>query len=368
VAALERAHAAGAPFPLVLLDTMMPEMDGFTLAERINENPDLVGATVMMLSSADRHADLSRCRELGVAAYLSKPVRQSELLSAIVTALGSSPGATVARRLASRTAFEKSPRSLRLLLAEDNVINQRLAVRLLEKRGHTLVVAGNGREAIAALDKERFDAVLMDMEMPEMDGYAATAAIRATEGATGTHIPIVAMTAHAMKGDREKCLEAGMDGYVSKPLQARKLFEAVEDLVPADVTGATDPTTMEPTAAVLDQAVLLERVGGDEELLREIATLFLGECPRMLQEVRAAIDHADAPQLRLTAHALKGAVSNFGARAAYEAVWELEQLGHAGNLTRSKAALVTLEGELHRLQSAVAAWFQPGRGEKTKGT
>jgi two-component system, sensor histidine kinase and response regulator len=238
LATLEQARNAGTPFALVLLDKMMPEMDGFMLAERIKQNPDPVGATLMMLSSADRRDDVARCRELGVSAYLSKPVRQSELLKTILTVLGTSLPATTEAHRPFQHSFEKSPRSLRLLLAEDNQINQRLAARLLEKHGHSVVVANNGREALAALDKQTFDAVLMDVEMPEMDGYEATAAIRAGEQGTGRHIPILAMTAHAMKGAREQCLGAGMDSYVSKPLHPRIIIEAIERLVPADVLGA----------------------------------------------------------------------------------------------------------------------------------
>jgi signal transduction histidine kinase/DNA-binding response OmpR family regulator len=240
LAALERARNAGTPFPLVLLDMAMPDMDGFMLAERIKQNPELVGATLMMLSSADRHNDSARCRELGVSAYLSKPVRHSDLLNTIRTVLAAPHPATEPARRPIPPPFEKSPRSLRLLLAEDHIINQHLAVRLLERRGHTVVVVSNGREALAALDGQRFDAVLMDVEMPEMDGYEATAAIRANERTTGRHIPILAMTAHAMKGAREQCLGAGMDDYVSKPLHPRTLFEAIEGLVPADTPAASD--------------------------------------------------------------------------------------------------------------------------------
>jgi len=229
--ALQQARDAGTPFPLVLLDNMMPGMDGFTLAERIKADPALVGATLMMLSSADRHGDVARCRELGVAAHLTKPVRQAELRNAILAAL-SAERPKVPQPAA--TPIAPAARRLRLLLAEDNEVNQRLAVRLLEKRGHAVTVAKNGREAVAALAAGTFDAVLMDIEMPEMDGYEATAAIRAGERGSGRRIPILAMTAHAMIGAREKCLAAGMDGYVSKPLQPRSLFEAVEGIVPAD--------------------------------------------------------------------------------------------------------------------------------------
>ncbi|MGH9362390.1 MAG: response regulator, partial [Thermoanaerobaculia bacterium] len=202
LSALERAREEGEPFAVILLDAMMPEMDGFTLAEQIKLGSQ-AGATLMMLSSAGRREDAERCRALGVAAFLGKPIRQSILLDALMTALAPAPGE--AARL-EEPALRPSRPSLRLLLAEDNVVNQRLAMSLLEKRGHHVVAADNGREALAALSGGTFDAVLMDVQMPEMDGLEATAAIRAGEQQSGAHIPIIAMTAHAMKGDRERCL------------------------------------------------------------------------------------------------------------------------------------------------------------------
>jgi two-component system sensor histidine kinase/response regulator len=224
LAALEQAAQAGTPVPLVLLDAHMPEMDGFALAERIKEAPELAGATIMMLSSAAQLGDAARCREVGIECYLTKPVKQSDLLRALQKALGSVPAN--ARRPV--VALQRSARPRRILLAEDNVVNQRLAVRLLEKWGHTVVVAPNGRKALDALAGGSFDLVLMDAQMPEMSGFEATAAIRERERATGGHIWIVAMTAHALAGDRERCLRAGMDGYVAKPLQAQVLFDAIE--------------------------------------------------------------------------------------------------------------------------------------------
>ncbi|MBI3784599.1 MAG: response regulator [Deltaproteobacteria bacterium] len=225
---LMHAAAADTPFPLVLLDAHMPEMGGFELAARIKQTPELAGATIMMLSSADLTGEAARCRELGVKAFLTKPIRQSELLDAILQALDiGSPAARAVRQAESPT----SGRRLHVLLAEDNVVNQRLAVRLLEKRGHTVVVAANGREALAAYEKEAFDLVLMDVQMPEMDGFEATAAIRERERADGSHVPIVALTAHAMRDDEQRCLRAGMDAYISKPIQPATLLETFERLV-----------------------------------------------------------------------------------------------------------------------------------------
>jgi two-component system, sensor histidine kinase and response regulator len=186
----------------------------------------------MMLTSAGQRGDAARCRQLGVAAYLTKPVGQSELFDALVQVLGR--GALEAQSsepLVTRHSLREGRKRLRILLAEDNVVNQKLAVRLLEKRESTVLVASNGREAVAALEKESFDLVLMDLQMPGMDGFEATSAIREKETTSGTHIPIIAMTAHAMKGDRERCLAAGFDGYVSKPVRPQELFEAITALV-----------------------------------------------------------------------------------------------------------------------------------------
>jgi PAS domain S-box-containing protein len=240
---LHRAAARGEPFSLVILDAMMPEMDGFHLASEIQRQPDLVGNTVMMLSSADQLRDAARCRELGIARYLVKPVKQSDLLDAILLLADRpavAPAPVVSPPAGGRTPVVRSSSSLRILLTEDNPVNQRLALRLLEKQGHSLTVAGNGREAIAALERATFDLILMDVQMPEMDGFEATAAIRAAERETGKHIPILAMTAHAMKGDRERCLEAGMDGYITKPIQAAELTRAIATVL--STCRATSPS------------------------------------------------------------------------------------------------------------------------------
>ena len=228
LAALKLAREAGERFPLLLVDAQMPEMDGFALVERIKRNPELTGATIMMLTSAGLRGDAVRCRELGIHAYLTKPITQAELLEAIQLALGTAAREEAQPTLVTRHTLRESRKQLRILLAEDNAVNQVLAVRLLEKQGHTVTVAGDGREALAALEKQAFDLVLMDVQMPVMDGFEATAGIRSQEKATGAHIPIIAMTAHAMKGDRERCLAAGMDGYIAKPIQPKELYETLE--------------------------------------------------------------------------------------------------------------------------------------------
>jgi CheY-like chemotaxis protein len=231
---MARAAEIGEPFSLVLTDGHMPAMDGFGLAERIKAAPHLANAVILMLTSGDRLGDVRRCRELGISAYLMKPVRRDELRESIVSALTVQ---TADRgkdnhvlELDDRSGISpaRNQRGLRLLLTEDNVVNQRVAVRILEKAGYYVVTANNGREALEASQAQEFALILMDVQMPEMDGLEATTAIRLKEKATGDHIPIVAMTAHAMKGDETRCLAAGMDGYISKPIRARDLIELVE--------------------------------------------------------------------------------------------------------------------------------------------
>jgi len=253
LAALEQAWQGGEPFALVLLDAMMPEMDGFTLAEQIMQRPEWAGATLMMLSSAGQHTDAARCRAMGIPSYLTKPIKQSELLTAIMTVLGAAARDAERSLPATRQALGPSQRRRRLLVAEDSPVNQKLVMRLLEQWGHTVVVAPNGREALAALDEQQFDGVLMDIQMPEMDGFEVTAAMRTQEGTTGIHIPIIAMTAHAMQGDRERCLEAGMDGYIAKPIRAKELFEAIESLAPAVAAARTDAPVAQLDAVAFDK-------------------------------------------------------------------------------------------------------------------
>ena len=232
---LRWAVKAGAPLPLVLCDVHMPEMDGFMFAEAVLQDPDLRHVRIILLTSAGQRGDNARCRQLGVAGYLTKPVRQSELRDSIVKVLGAGQRARSGSNLSSQVdplsgLLDQEGRPRRILVAEDNLVNQKFVCRLVEKHGHTVVVANNGREALEAISQQEFDLVLMDVQMPEMDGFEATAEIRRREKATGKHQLIIAMTAHAMKGDRERCLRAGMDDYVSKPVGLAKMREIFDRL------------------------------------------------------------------------------------------------------------------------------------------
>jgi PAS domain S-box-containing protein len=347
LAAMREAAAAGQPFPLVLLDAHMPEMDGFTLAARIQRSPELATATLVMLTSAGQSGDVARCRALGISASLMKPIKQSDLLATILTALG----CPCPPQPPPREERPEGQRSLSVLLAEDNPINQKLAVRLLEKAGHRVRVVSTGREALTALEHAPFDVVLMDVQMPDMDGLEATARVRQSEAGTGRHVAIVAMTAHAMKGDREQCLAAGMDGYLAKPIQPAELFAVLGGLMPGGVGGGAPWPSRND---VFDPAGALARVEGDEVLLHELIELFMGSCEEQLQQLRAGCTRGDALTVRCVAHALKGAVGTFGARPAAEAALRLESMGREGELHGADEALAVLREEIDRLKQALA--------------
>jgi two-component system sensor histidine kinase/response regulator len=226
---LEKAKALGLPFSLILLDAHMPDSDGFAAAERIKKNPRWSESEVVMLTSFGSSGDAAKCSELGIHAYLPKPIKRSDLLAILQRRLGSREPETVSPPVPSPRVERHT--ALTILLAEDNRVNQIVATRLLEKRGHTVVLAETGRAALEALHKQRFDLVLMDVQMPEMDGLEATMAIRQREKLSGQHVPIVAMTANAMTGDEQRCLQSGMDGFVAKPISAQRLFATIESLL-----------------------------------------------------------------------------------------------------------------------------------------
>jgi two-component system sensor histidine kinase/response regulator len=364
LAEMERQAAAGEPYALVLLDCMMPEMDGFTLAEQIKSRPHLGAATIMMLSSSGQSGDSARCRSLGIAISLLKPIKQSELLDAIMTVLGRPGPDRNQPRPAARAGTAGPGRRLQLLLAEDNIVNQTLAVRLLEREGHTVVVAGDGREAVRVLGELPFDLVLMDLEMPEMGGFEATAVIRGQEQTTGRHVPIIAMTAHAMKGDRERCLAAGMDGYVSKPVRVEELGEAI-DAVLTRTTPATSRGPEVESASLLDLDKALTHVAGDAQLLGELVRLFLGDYPRLLADLHTATERGDARKLKIAAHTLKGSLACFAAGPAAGAAQHLEGLAGKGDLSQAAGAVTALETEVERLRPTLTALAgQPAAGKE----
>jgi len=354
---LATAVQSGDSFRLLLLDVNMPVMDGFELAGRIREQPEYDGSVIMVLTSSGMRGDAARCRDLGISAYLTKPVKQSSLLDAIMTVLGTTEPEGAEAPLVTQHTLREEQRPLRILLAEDNAVNRKIATRMLEKRGHTVLIAVNGKEVLASLDAQgerHFDLILMDVQMPEMDGMEATALIRRKEKDGGRHIPIIALTAHAMKGDREACLKAGMDGYVSKPLKADELIGAMEELFRRrPESGEEHFSADDKTEDVFDREQTLASVDGDMELLREVVSLFLGEYPKTMEEIRDAIAGGDPHRLNRAAHSLKGSVGNFCARATFDAALRLEMMGKNDNLNGAGVEFLLLTDEMERLTKAL---------------
>jgi CheY-like chemotaxis protein len=315
----------------------------------------------MMLTSGGQRGDAARCSALGIAAYLLKPVRQSELREAIVRVLNvHEPFGAVPMVTRDSLIDERDPAcALQILLAEDNPVNQKLATRLLVKRGHQVTVTANGKEALAALAERAYDLVLMDVQMPEMDGLEATRALREREKITGAHQQVVAMTALAMKGDRERCIEAGMDGYLSKPIRQQELDELLENCMERkrpDILAAATPSVQKPS---VDAAELLERVDGDYSFITELAELFRTDYPRHLRTAREALSRQDSPAVEKASHALKGALVNLAAGPASRIAQDLEAIARSGDLTHAGPALQQLEEELNRVMIQLEG-LQPG--------
>jgi PAS domain S-box-containing protein len=372
--ALREARAAGTPVPLALLDGMMPGMDGFDVAAAMRRDPALSDTAIVLLTSTIQAGDAARCRRLGISGYLLKPVVPSELRQQIGRALavtGVTPG--YARR------SEDPPVSgveLHVLVAEDNRDNQVLIARLLEKRGHTARVVADGHAVVPALDRERFDVVLMDLEMPGLDGFQATAAVRAEEARTASgetvpassssflprtggrpHLPIIALTAHALVGYREKCLAAGMDGYLAKPIDPDELGAVLQSVgagTPASGQQTAPASVAPPDAAPVDLAVALRIVDGDPALLREVADAFFGDCPGQVTALREALQAGDSAGVRAVAHRLQGSLGTLGAGPARALAARLEAQAREGRLEDGEILGQELEGELARLKAFFA--------------
>ncbi len=366
VAMLLQAAAAGAPYRLVLLDVMMPDMDGFAVAEEIGRNPSLEGTRVLMLSSMDVSANVARLTSAGVAGYLVKPIALSSLLDTIVAHLGGGPTAARTERR------EPTPvvRARRVLLVDDNAINRRVASGHLTARGHDVTEATGGVEALDVLANQRFDVVLMDVQMPGMDGFEATRCIREAEASTGQRQRVVAMTAHAMAGDRERCLAAGMDDYVAKPIARDELFAAVEFDEP---TGATCPPPSPVTAAStaplpagngsrapFDAKALEARFGGDAELMREVMAMFVNDARGMLDALRKDIAKGDGKGVERGAHTIKGCLGELCAAESQAFARELEHAGRDGRTGEYAPRFGALESSVVELLAALEAHLTHG--------
>jgi two-component system sensor histidine kinase/response regulator len=352
---LSAARLASEPYGLILTDMHMPKMDGFGLVEEIKERPDLSTATIMMLTSGGQRGDAARCGELGIAAYLLKPVRQSELRDAIARVLNAKEQAG-AIPMITQYSMQKNGASatgLHILLAEDNPVNQKLAVRLLEKRGHHVAVASTGRQALLALEKRSYDLVLMDVQMPEMDGLEATMLLREKEKLSERHQAVVAMTALVMKGDRERCMAAGMDGYLTKPIRPQELDDVLDSYVAKERVEVSLAETSDSLEESVQKEELLERVDGDCIFLAELLEIFRGDYPGQILSAREAVTKGDAAALQRVGHALKGALGNLAAPIASRIAGELESMGKGGDIAMANTLVTELEEELPRVIEAL---------------
>jgi CheY-like chemotaxis protein/HPt (histidine-containing phosphotransfer) domain-containing protein len=376
LAKIRQAAGDGQSFRLILADAVMPGLDGFTLAQQLQSDAPLAGPVILMLAAPQRHSRAKRCRDLG-ALCLEKPVSQSDLLSLIVEALGIRQQAVKAADAAQAAVSPVASRSLRVLLAEDTPANQKLAGYLLNKRGHRVELVQNGRQALEAVGREEFDAVLMDLQMPVMDGLQATRAIRKLQDPKRARLPIIAMTAHALKGDLERCLAAGMDGYISKPIKRDELIEMVERLAEKTTGGALasaaapdrsaspSPQPMEAQppdeaasatapASVFDLDLAVRRCFGKYRLFRDMARCLFDEADPLLEKMRTALADGNGVELANAAHRLKGTVGYLGAAPAMDAVRSVEQMGKRGELTGAAGAIRQLEEQLAILKQAIA--------------
>jgi two-component system, sensor histidine kinase and response regulator len=341
----------------------MPEMDGFALAAKIKEHPELADATVMMLSSAMPAGSSAHCAALGIAGLLTKPVTQSELLDAILIAIGVTAEGSNSHEVSSDVVgVDLQGSGLRILVAEDNLVNLAVATGILEKQGHVLVHAATGREAVDAFSDGSFDLILMDVQMPEMDGMEATRRIRELEEGIATHTPIVAMTAHAMAGDRERCLAAGMDDYVSKPLRKEDLLRAVEGAKVAADKESNSPILAFPRSAseevLVDIDQLRDVTDNEPERIRRLIGIYLSQVAPMLVELNAAIQTNSSGEVSRLAHKLVGSSISCGVQAFTQSLRELERLGNEGDLSGANALFEEVSDQFPRVRCAFDEFLQ----------
>ncbi len=347
---LSNSASQGQPFPLVIVDQFMPGMDGVELIQKIRNNPATNKATVVMLSAAAKPIDAETCEIIGIDRYLTKPVLQSELLK-IVKEVGLLHGSKGIQKQTSDSNPTRFP--LKILLADDSIVNQKVVGGLLKKLGDKITFVVNGRQAVDAVQRENFDLILMDVQMPIMDGTDATREIRQWEKSRNCHIPIIAMTADAMKGDRENCLNAGMDHYLTKPIEAEKFFSILDSYRQSVSSGshstsAAKPSMRSPADApqsgdVLNLSVARDQIAGGEDGVREIAAIVLEECENLIKEMRQALAKGDAKRLQRASHTLKGSASVFDARRVVETALRVELFAKDCNLDEARPVVENLE-------------------------
>ncbi len=357
---LRQAVASGDPFDIGLLDMQMPEMDGKTLGQKIKEDPDLMGTILVMLTSAGQRGEATHLKKIGFAGYLPKPVKRSQLFDclAMVTGRTSQTSGLGPQTLVTRHFIaEDRKRRIRILLVEDDLTNQKVVLSMLDKLGCRAHIATNGREALQALEKARFDIVLMDIGMPEMDGFEATAEIRNPHSAVRNHdVPIIALTAHAMKGYRERCIEAGMDDYVTKPIRPDELVKAIE----RHISGKAVPRSAQGVEArpgqddVFDKSGLIERLDGRVGLCDKLVDIFLDNASTQIADLRKAVKEGNTELVGRHGHAVKGASANMGAKAIERVAFEIERAGNDGELEKARELADRLVTEFDRFRTVVS--------------
>jgi len=340
----------------------MPGLDGEGLGRLVKKDPSLRDTILVMMTAVGSRGDAARMQEAGFAAFLTKPVKQSILHDCLITAMDRAVRRGTSGRapepiLTRHTVAETRKRKVRILLAEDNATNQKVALKILEKHGYRADAVGNGREAVQAVMAMPYDLVLMDVQMPEMDGIEAARILRdrAASGVLPSRTPIIALTAHAMQGDRDKCLEAGMVGYVTKPIRPAELIEAIERNLPRgdDTRLARAPEGSSPPPAAFDRPGLLERLDGDREMYNAVLEAFLDDATRLIRTLRKAAECRDADALRLAAHSLRGASGNVGAAILEELARRVETGGEEGETRGLGPVIEEIEEQFRSLKRSV---------------
>ena len=358
---LMQAATSGSPFDLILVDSDMPVADGFSLVRWVKTKKDINCKILMMLTSLRNRSQID-LNDLNVKGIVTKPVRPSDLLDAIIRAVDASGGMVAPSETPPLQAAKAQMNVLNILVAEDTLFNQKFIRRLLDRWGHKATIVENGHAAVSAVSQNHFDIVLMDVQMPEMDGFEATEKIRANESATKRHVPIIAMTAHAMKGDRERCLEAGMDDYVPKPISSETLFNTIDALVDqhqgSDTVSMSEETQGTPDTPLFDRNALLPAFDNDWDFFMEVVDMFVADYPQMMTDINQAIDQQDPSKLERTAHALKGMLGNFQVEASVEKAFALEKLGRSESFDNATATFDSLADELARLEEVFANMSQ----------
>ncbi|MEQ8170039.1 MAG: response regulator [Candidatus Eremiobacterota bacterium] len=353
LAAMWMAKSEGKPFNLALLDFQMPGMDGLELAGKIKSNSELSGTPIILLTSAGTKEELECCKKIGIEGYLNKPVTRNILLDKILTVLGKPVRASVTDK-GKDYSIGKTSKKLHILLAEDVLTNQKLATSLLKKRGHSVVIANNGKEALEIYGSEKFDLILMDIQMPVMDGIQATGLIRDRD----TDIPIIAMTAHAMKGDRERFLSEGMNDYIAKPLKLKEVFEVIEKYTSSEEGPDEGPDTISSETSaeadvIINKKEALEAIGNDEELLKEMYIIFIEEAPSLMKNLKIAIEEGKAGDIALNGHSLKSSSGHIGAKVMAKLACQMERAAKNGEISDLSDLYENLQKELDKVIAVI---------------